>query len=235
MTVQIMRFTKLLLGLVLAACAGPLSGQNARQEIYANPDKAGGVYYAYTYDNPARTPAPEGYEPFYISHYGRHGSRWLLRASEYTEVLETFGKAAREGALSEFGQDVLRRVERACSDGEGRAGDLTPLGAEQHYGIAERMFESYPEVFRGNARIDAQSTVVVRCVLSMAAFCDRLRRMNPELEITRTANNRTTRYLNFFSTAANPGLAPEYLNLLKSESWIQAEERFRKAGCIRSA
>lgn len=229
MTVRIMRFTKLLLGLVLAACAGPLSGQNARQEIYANPDKAGGVYYAYTYDNPARTPAPEGYEPFYISHYGRHGSRWLLRASEYTEVLETFGKAAREGALSEFGQDVLRRVERACSDGEGRAGDLTPLGAEQHYGIAERMFESYPEVFRGNARIDAQSTVVVRCVLSMAAFCDRLRRMNPELEITRTANNRTTRYLNFFSTAANPGLAPEYLNLLKSESWIQAEERFRKS------
>ena len=96
-------------------------------------------------------------------------------------------------------------------------------------GIAERMFESYPEVFRGNARVDAQSTVVVRCVLSMAAFCDRLRRMNPELEITRTANNRTTRYLNFFSTAANPGLAPEYLNLLKSESWIQAEERFRKS------
>lgn len=229
MTVQIMRFTKLLLGLVLAACAGPLSGQNARQEIYANPDKAGGVYYAYTYDNPARTPAPEGYEPFYISHYGRHGSRWLLRASEYAEVLETFGKAAREGALSEFGQDVLRRVERACSDGEGRAGDLTPLGAEQHYGIAERMFESYPEVFRGNARVDAQSTVVVRCVLSMAAFCDQLRRMNPELEITRTANNRTTRYLNFFSTAANPGPAPEYLNLLKSESWIEAEEGFRES------
>ena len=46
MTVRIMRFTKLLLGLVLAACAGPSSGQNARQEIYANPDKAGGVYYA---------------------------------------------------------------------------------------------------------------------------------------------------------------------------------------------
>ena len=48
MTVRIMRFTKLLLGLGLAACAWPLSGQNARQEIYADPDKAGGVYYAYT-------------------------------------------------------------------------------------------------------------------------------------------------------------------------------------------
>ena len=115
MTVRIMRFTKLLLGLVLATCAGPLSGQNARQEIYTNPDKAGGVYYAYTYDNPARTPAPEGYEPFYISHYGRHGSRWLLRASEYTEVLETFGKAAREGALSEFGPVRTARAGRATS------------------------------------------------------------------------------------------------------------------------
>lgn len=229
MTVQIMRFTKLLLGLVLAACAGPLSGQNARQEIYANPDKAGGVYYAYTYDNPARTPAPEGYEPFYISHYGRHGSRMLLRASEYTEVLETFGKAAprgrfvgvRAGCLTPRGTGLL---------GRGRQG-WRPHAAGGRTALRDcgTVFESYPEVFRGNARIDAQSTVVVRCVLSMAAFCDRLRRMNPELEITRTANNRTTRYLNFFSTAANPGLAPEYLNLLKSESWIQAEERFRKS------
>lgn len=229
MTVRIMRFTKLLLGLGLAACAWPLSGQNARQEIYADPDKAGGVYYAYTYDNPARTPAPEGYEPFYISHYGRHGSRWLLRASEYTEVLETFGKAAPRGRLVGVRAGCLTPRGTGLFGRRGQGGDLTPLGAEQHYGIAERMFESYPEVFRGNARVDAQSTVVVRCVLSMAAFCDQLRRMNPELEITRTANNRTTRYLNFFSTAANPGPAPEYLNLLKSESWIEAEEGFRES------
>ena len=88
MTVRIMRFTKLLLGLGLAACAWPLSGQNARQEIYADPDKAGGVYYAYTYDNPARTPAPEGYEPFYISHYGRHGARYILSNDQYDNVAE---------------------------------------------------------------------------------------------------------------------------------------------------
>ena len=154
-------FRRLFLPLVVLLLAATAGAQSAYDEIKADIDKAGGVYFMYPFDTPSATPAPKGYEPFYISHYGRHGSRWLLRASEYTEVLETFGKAAREGALSEFGQDVLRRVERACSDGEGRAGDLTPLGAEQHYGIAERMFESYPEVFRGNARVDAQSTVVV--------------------------------------------------------------------------
>ena len=224
-----MRFTKLLLTLLLTAFAAALYGQDAREEIRATPDKAGGVYYVYTCDNPARTPAPAGYEPFYISHYGRHGSRWLLRESEYAKPLETFDEAARAGALTEYGQEVFRRLQLACADGQGRAGDLTPLGAEQHRGIAERMFASYPEVFRDGARIDAQSTVVVRCVLSMAAFCEQLAKLNPTLEINRTANNRTTRYLNFFSTSANPELAPEYLDLLKSEAWKKAEEDFRES------
>ena len=106
MTVRIMRFTKLLLGLGLAACAWPLSGQNARQEIYADPDKAGGVYYAYTYDNPARTPAPEGYEPFYISHYGRHGSRWLL----CVEGMSVEAIAAMEGVTH---QNVSKSIIKA--------------------------------------------------------------------------------------------------------------------------
>lgn len=223
-----MRFTKLILALVLSAVAGSLYGQTARDEIAADPRKAGGVYYVYTYDDPLRTPAPEGYEPFYISHYGRHGSRWLLRESEYEGVSATFAQAARAGALTAFGREVYRRVELACADGRGRAGALTPLGAEQHRRIAERMAASYPEVFRDGARIDARSTVVVRCVLSMAAFCDQLRKMNPELDITRTADNRTTRYLNFFS-AANPDLDPEYLDMLKSSEWQEAEERFRKS------
>ena len=51
------------------------------------PTKPAGVYYAYTYDNPARTPAPEGYEPFYISHYGRHGSRYHSKEEAYAEPL----------------------------------------------------------------------------------------------------------------------------------------------------
>lgn len=227
---RLMRFTKMLLTLVLTALAAVSYGQSVRDELYANPDKAGGVYYVYTYDNPVRTPAPKGYEPFYISHYGRHGSRWLLRASEYTEVLETFEKAAARGALTELGEDAYRRVKIACEDGRGRAGDLTPLGVEQHHGIAERMYRAYPEIFRGKGvQIDAQSTVVVRCVLSMAAFCEQLQKLNPAIEITRTANNRTTSYLNFFNAASNPDLAPEYLDMLKKDKvWKAAEQGFRE-------
>lgn len=224
-----MRLLKPILTLILAAAAFSLYGQTAREQIAADPGRAGGVYYVYTCDNPERTPAPEGYEPCYISHYGRHGSRWLLRAAEYTKTLAVFDKAAEADALTEFGQDVHRRIRLACEDAEGRVGDLTPLGAEQHTGIARRMFESYPEVFGGEARIDARSTIVVRCVLSMAAFCGKLQQMNPELDITRTANLRTTRILNFFNTQATPDLDEEYLELTKSERWKKAEDAFRES------
>ena len=61
------------------------NAQLARQEVYENIHRAGGNYYDYDYELPLRplTKAPKGYTPFYISHYGRHGSRWLLDDNNY--------------------------------------------------------------------------------------------------------------------------------------------------------
>ena len=50
--------------------------QTAREQIAAVPERAGGIYHSYEYRPAAAAPAPDGYTPFYISHYGRHGSRW---------------------------------------------------------------------------------------------------------------------------------------------------------------
>jgi len=41
-------------------------------------EQMAGVYYAYQApQNISYSKVPEGYHAFYISHYGRHGSRWL--------------------------------------------------------------------------------------------------------------------------------------------------------------
>lgn len=42
----------------------------------------------YPFDTPSATPAPKGYEPFYISHYGRPRRRYILSNDQYDNVAE---------------------------------------------------------------------------------------------------------------------------------------------------
>lgn len=179
-----------------------LAAQTTREEMYETIEKTGGVYYAYPEVNETYTPAPEGYKPFYISHYGRHGSRWLISDDDYIKVMNILDAANEAGALSSKGQDVRRRLDVVWADAEGMGGELTPLGARQHKEIAGRMFQNFPEVFTDNRQISARSTVVIRCVLSMASFCQQLKALNPALELTLESGERYMRYLNYWDEPA---------------------------------
>lgn len=185
------------------------SAQTAKEEIFEDLNKAGGVYYAYPVSSVEQTAVPKGYEPFYISHYGRHGSRYLVSDNDYLWVLELMRKAKDAGALTPLGLDALDRIEKVWDEAEGRGGDLSPLGVKQHRGIAERMFNTFPEVFKGKVDISARSTIVMRCAMSMDAFCERLKELNPELQITREASNRYMCYLNYHSPESNKFTAPD--------------------------
>ena len=88
------------------------------------------------------------------------------------------------------------------SDAEGRGGDLSPVGVDQQRGIAERMYQAFPEVFKGAPEMSACATLVIRCVLSMDAFCERLKEFNPQLKIERESSNKYMPYLNFHTQEA---------------------------------
>ncbi len=95
-----------------------------------------------------RKPAPKGYKPFYVSHYGRHGSRYLIGDRDYKWLVDLFEEAHREGALSDLGEDTRQRLLKVWEEAEGHGGDLTPLGVRQHRGIAERMYAAFPKPLR---------------------------------------------------------------------------------------
>jgi hypothetical protein len=180
-----------------------LSGQTTKEELFENPNKTGGVYYAYPdKDIHPQTPAPTGYEPFYISHFGRHGSRYLINDSDYKDVLDILKSAKNSNALTPLGLDVYNRLTKVWEEAENRGGELSPLDVKQHRNIAERMFAAYPEIFKDSARISARSTTVIRCILSMSAFCERLKELNPALQITQEASERYMYYLNKPTQAA---------------------------------
>ena len=156
-------------------------------------EQLGGVYYAYPVTQSEALPAPAGYEPFYISHYGRHGSRWLPNDERYEWVLASF---ADKKNLTPLGKSVRRRMQKVWKNARGNGGLLTPLGARQHQGIAERMVSRFPEVFAGDdTRLWARSSTVDRCRKSMLAFTGRLRQLCPSASLDVATNEADMAWL----------------------------------------
>lgn len=164
--------------------------QTMREQIAANPDLGGGIYTAYMVTEHQATPAPRGYKPFYISHYGRHGSRYQTDQKKYDVPAVMLAQAEKDGKLTELGRDLLRRVVIIAEDAHMRAGDLSARGEREQKEIAERMAWAYPQVFAGKNgyHITCLASPYVRSVISMAAFTERLKEIYPKLEITRYAS-----------------------------------------------
>ncbi|MBP3511264.1 MAG: histidine-type phosphatase [Prevotella sp.] len=189
---------KIFLSAVLLLSALTAAAQPARREIERNVRLSASNHLAYPNPMPARqAKAPDGKRPFYISHYGRHGSRFLIGSDEYDYPYNALAKADSAGALTALGRDVMERIGRLRSEAGGRLGELTPLGARQHRDIARRMYERFPEVFAGSADVDARSTVVIRCILSMENELLQLTQLNPQLNIAHDASMHDMYYMNF--------------------------------------
>lgn len=172
--------------------------QTARDEIIQNPALAAGKYYAYeapVSDRVSKSPA--GYEPFYISAFARHGSRYLTDEEKYAEPVSVLRKADREGYLTADGKKALQVMERLWKEAENRYGELTAKGAAQHQGLVERMYKHYPQVFVKGAHVDARSTYKTRAFLSMAAACVRLAQLNSGLLITQDASAHDAYYIKY--------------------------------------
>ena len=174
-----------------------VSAQQAREDFRKDITLSGSNYKAYPGPQKALTPAPAGYTPYYISHYGRHGSRYLLGSRDYDMPYNALKKLADAGMLTEKGLEVFDKVGQIREEARGRDGELTQLGAEQHRCIAKRMYERFPEVFKGKTNIDAKSTQVIRCVLSMENALLQFTTMNPELNITHDASRHDLYYMNY--------------------------------------
>lgn len=166
------------------------NGQTMREDIAKNPNLAGGIYTAYMVTEQPFVAPPRGYKPFYISHYGRHGSRYQTAQEKYDDPAVMLEQAFKDGKLTELGKDLMRRVRIIANDAHLRAGDLSQRGEREHRGIAERMAKLYPQVFSGKNgnHITAIASPYVRSVISMAAFTERLKESFPKLEITRHAS-----------------------------------------------
>lgn len=163
--------------------------------------KAGSNYYNYpwTYVNPpAMTPAPDGYEPFHMEHYGRHGSRWHIGSYNYDKPYELLTKAKKANKLSPLGEKVLSAVTEIRKEfKKGRDGELSDNGAMQLFVIGNRMARNFPEIFNEEASIDAKSTVVIRCIMSMQNSLKGIQNIVPNLNVKTDASEADMWFMNY--------------------------------------
>ena len=191
----------LAIGFSMAAQAqkAPVFETSAKDEIAANRFLSGSNYVDYDRQLPVKalTPAPKNYEPFYMSHYGRHGSRWLIGDGDYTHPIRTLKAAKEAGKLTALGEETLKKLEEFYPTSKDRLGDLTTVGERQHHGIGKRMAQNFPEIFKAkDVKIDARSTTVFRCILSMIAECEELAAANPTAQIHNDVSQSLQYYLN---------------------------------------
>ena len=161
-----------------------------------DPDRCGVNLHVYEFDPIADTKPPKGYKPFYISHYGRHGTRAEGSGDSYVYVITRLEKADSLGLLTDEGKSLLaeaRAVSEAYGDREGR---LTPRGEREHRMLAERMYRRYPDVFKkGSGKVRVQASMVPRCLVSMASFVSELSALRPKLNFSIVSDNQTQRLL----------------------------------------
>ena len=184
-------FTALLIFLSVAAGA-----QTSKRAMFKDINRTGSNYFAYPGPfQKVLTPAPAGYEPFYISHYGRHGSRYMTDNKFYVQAIGTLDTAAQLGILTPKGVEVLAILKEGYDYAWNRDGDLTRLGGRQHQEIAYRMYDRFPSLLSQPLQADARSSTTGRCMISMFYFCQELQGLNPSMEITMAASSRDMRFV----------------------------------------
>ena len=186
-----MRRILLFSALILSCAFAFAQRMNVLEEVKANPQKSYGTDCPYSFDVPALTKSPKGYQPFYISHYARHGARYYWNNSLYLELDTIMTEAHEKHLLTADGEKFYTQYKALYQEFMDGMGELTRVGWDQHQGIARTMYESFPEVFRKGGTVRAISSTTGRCIISMSAFCQAMVQCNPKIDIYEQASRAT--------------------------------------------
>ena len=216
--------------LFIILCSICCIAANAQEYSHINSRNASAnlnPYPAVTLDD---TPVPEGYAPFYISHYGRHGSRYLTHDVDFDMVIQYLEEASSKRLLTETGKAMYHELKQIYDEQSELEGILTKRGAQEHYGIAERMVKNYPSVFDADGKVkkvNCVSSIVHRCLVSMNNFTLSMGRMLPDVDFSIMTGQRYMSYICLMSSAKYKEQHPVLVNKVRAD---QKEDSLRR--CI---
>ena len=141
---------------------------------------------------------PDSLTPVMINHVGRHGARFAASPSHISRLRKALEDATRRGTITPLGKRLTETVVTIENATASRWGQLDSLGAAEQRGIAARMYASFPELFAGKS-VNAISSYVPRCVMSMYEFTHQLAQLDKKIELTDASGRRFSTLMRFFS------------------------------------
>ncbi len=210
-----MKRTLFLLACLLAVVPS-FAQDDARALLRENPERLANIHHSYEPPQAiVDTPAPEGYAPFYLSHYGRHGSRYHTSMRSVTRVSSILDTLGLLGCLTDEGKALRNELDDLARFHEGQDGCLTTRGGLEHQGIADRLYQRVPTLFgqKERHRVIAVSSPSQRCIQSLANFTLVLSGHAPELDYTVYAG---ARFLPFLAPGSSIPLNPSHFTIMDS-------------------
>lgn len=173
--------------LLLVVTLNAQTPQEVLKSIEKYPNVAATTYSTYpSIPFEELAPTPEGFEPFYFSLVGRHGSRYYRESKTFEKICKVFDKADGLGILTADGKLLKVRLREICEAQKGRNGEISDLGVEQWRAIAQRAYNRFTPIFRSGT-VEAKSSISLRCIFSMAAFNESIKSCNTALNIKQNA------------------------------------------------
>lgn len=189
---------RLIITLFAFAMSVGLHAQDVKALIAEDPGRVGNNMHVYEFCEIQDTPAPKGFKPFYINHYGRHGSRYEQNSTFADVTIKDFTRLDSLNLLNDAGKELFTDVVTVKDAHVGMEGALSPRGALEHRTIAARMAKRYPSVFKNKDRqeVDCIASTSQRCIVSMTNFSYGLKEVYPALDFTFDSANKYMRYIN---------------------------------------
>lgn len=193
-------------------------------------DWAGINTHCYEFLPEKDTPAPKGYKPFYLSHYGRHGARTGMKVgTTYDDVISVLKAAADLKVLTPSGDSLLNEAVRVDLCHNGMEGRLTRRGEAEHQELARRIYKRYTPVFRDGCKyVRVESSTVPRCLVSMNAFTTALSSIQGDLRYTFDTGEKVFAYINNGCTKTVGRIVKERIDSLASATVTDNAPFFRR-------
>lgn len=168
---------------------------------------------------------PDSLVPCYISHVGRHGSRYPASSAHSLKLKKALETAIEAGTITPLGRELMALNDRIIAASTNRWGALDSLGQAEQRAIATRMMGNYPDVFNGGGTVSALSSYSPRSMMSMFSFVHQMDRLDNRLEFITTTGRTNSPLMRPFD------IDKDYLEFRSSDAWKPAYDEYFDKVC----